>query len=125
MAIENTGLAIFDTRLLIVKSVFKCRLSGVETKLFFQQIHEKCKLFLALVLAMYSVYSINTPDRQQSKMLILSMNVDLRSLETEFSIADKWKSKTLFLPIFDPSSSIVQSLFDCCLSGMGRERILW
>ena len=39
-------------------------------------------------------------------MLILSMNVDQKSLEIEFSIAicrptgDKWHSKTLFLTIF-------------------------
>ena len=38
---------------------------------------------------MYSVglYSINTSDMRQSKASILSTNVDLRSLETEFLIA--------------------------------------
>ena len=38
---------------------------------------------------MYSVglYSINTSDIWQSKTFILSTNVDLRSLETEFLIA--------------------------------------
>ena len=38
---------------------------------------------------MYSVglYSINTSDMRQSKTFILSTNVDLRSLETEFLIA--------------------------------------
>ena len=38
---------------------------------------------------MYSVglYSINTSDMRQSKSFILSTNVDLRSLETDFSIA--------------------------------------
>ena len=52
-------------------------------------------------------------------MLILSMKVDKKSLETEFLIAicrrtgDKWQSKTLFLAIFDPCLS---SAFDCCLS---------
>ena len=40
-------------------------------------------------------------------MFILSTNVDQKSLETEFSIAispptgNKWKSKTLFLAVFD------------------------
>ena len=40
------------------------------------------------------------------------MNVGKKSLEREFSIAicrpsgDKWQSKTLFLAIFDPRSSI-------------------
>ena len=59
-------------------------------------------------MATYLVYSINTSDRRQSKTLILSTNVDLRSLEAEFSIAvcrptgDNWQSKTLFLAICDP-----------------------
>ena len=40
-------------------------------------------------MAMYSVglYSINTSHRGQSKTIILSTNVDLRSLETDFLIA--------------------------------------
>ena len=65
-----------------------------------------------------------TPDRQQSKTLILSMNVDKKSLETELLIAicgqtcDKWQSKTLFLAIFDLPLSIVKSVFDCRLSGV-------
>ena len=52
-------------------------------------------------------------------MLILSTNVDQRSLETELSTTfcrqtgDKWQSKTLFPAICDPRSSIVQSVFDC------------
>ena len=52
------------------------------------------------------------------------MNIDQNSLETEFSIAisrqsgDKWQSKILFLSIFDPCSSIVQSVFDCRLRGV-------
>ena len=43
-----------------------------------------------------------TPDRQQSKTLILSMNIDKKSLEKEFSqTGDKWQSKMLFLAILD------------------------
>ena len=44
---------------------------------------------VASLLAMYLVglYSINTSDMRQSKMFILSTNIDLRSLETEFLIA--------------------------------------
>ena len=38
-------VAISGPRSAIVKSVFDCRLLGVETKLFFQQKHDKCKLF--------------------------------------------------------------------------------
>ena len=59
-----------------------------------------------------------TPGRRQSKTLILSANVDQKSLETEFLIAicrqsdDKCQWKTLFLSIFDPRSSIVKSVFD-------------
>ena len=42
-----------------------------------------------IVLAMYSVgiYSIYSSRRRQSKTIILSVNVDLRLLETEFLIA--------------------------------------
>ena len=59
--------------------------------------------------------------RLQSKMPILLSKVDQKWLETEFLIAfcrhtgDKWHSKTLFLSIFDPRSSVVDSVFDCCL----------
>ena len=67
---------------------------------------------------------ITTPGRRQSKTSIPSTNADKKSLETEFSIAicrpvgDKWQSKTLFLAIFDPRSSIVKGVFDCCLPGV-------
>ena len=56
-----------------------------------------------------------THDRLHSETLIISMNVDEKSLETMFLIAicrlrgDKWQSKTLFLAIFDPRSLIVKS----------------
>ena len=69
-------------------------------------------------------FPVTTPDRRQSKTLILSTNVGQNSLETEFSIAicrptgDKWQSKTLFLAIFYPRSSIVKSVCDCRLSGV-------
>ena len=57
-------------------------------------------------------------------MLILSMNVDKKLLETELLIAicrptvDKWQSKPLILAIFDPPLLIVKSVFDCHLSGV-------
>ena len=57
-------------------------------------------------------------------MSILSSNEDQKSLETEFLIfiflptGDKWKSKTQFLPIFCPRSSIVKSVLDCLLPGV-------
>ena len=50
--------------------------------------------------------------------------MQIKSLEADFSIAicrptgDKWQSKTLFLAIFDPISSIFESVFDCRLSGV-------
>ena len=72
--------------------------------------------------------STSTPGRHQSKTLILSINIDKKSLETEFSIAicrqigDKWQSKTLFLSIFDQRLSIVKSVFDCCLPGVIRDK---
>ena len=65
-----------------------------------------------------------TPGRRQSKTLIMSINIDQKSLETEFLIGicrptgDKWQSKTLFLLIFDPRSLIVKSIFDCSLPGV-------
>ena len=55
-----------------------------------------------------------TQGRRQSKTLILSTNVDQKSLETD--IGDKWQSKTLFLSIFDPRSSIVKGVFGCSIS---------
>ena len=70
------------------------------------------------------VVGLNTPERWQSKTLILSTNEDQKYLETDFSIAicrhssDKWQSKTLFLMIFDPHSSIVKRVLDCRLSDM-------
>ena len=68
--------------------------------------------------------AIITPGRRQSKTPILSRNVDQKSIETEFIIAicrhtgDKWQSKTMFLSIFDPRSSIVKNVFDCRLPGV-------
>ena len=60
-------------------------------------------------------------DRRQSKTLILPTNVDQKQLETEFLIAicrRSGDSKTLFLAIFDPRSSIVKSGFECRKSGV-------
>ena len=60
-------------------------------------------------------------------MLILSTNVDQKSLETEFSIAiccqsgNKWQLKTLFLTIFELCLSIIYSILDCHLSGVRTE----
>ena len=71
-----------------------------------------------------STIHVFTPGRQQSKTLILEMNVDKKLLEKEFSIAicrligDKWQWKTLFLSIFDPRLSMVKSVFDCRLPGV-------
>ena len=56
----------------------------------------------------------------------INTNVDIKLLETEFSIAichltgDKWQLKTLFLKSFGPSSWIVKSVFDCRLSGVRK-----
>ena len=65
-----------------------------------------------------------TLGRRRSKTPMQSMNVDHKSIETVFSIAicrhigDKWQSETLFISIFDPRSSIVDSVSDCRLSGV-------
>ena len=65
----------------------------------------------------------------------ISMNLYENSLEIELSIAncrptgDKWQSKTLFLSIFNPRSSIVKSVYDCRLSGVvtlwKHESLIW
>ena len=58
------------------------------------------------------------------RTLILSANVDQKSLETEYSIAicrsagGYWQSNTLLLAIFELRSSIVQCVSDCHLSGV-------
>ena len=62
---------------------------------FFQQKYEKCiKLFILTLVSDCSGYVFSGPifrhftsDMRQSKTFILSTNVDLRSLETEFLIA--------------------------------------
>ena len=84
-----------------------------------------------------------TLGRRQSKRYQHSTNADLKSIETVFSIAicrhtinirrtriknrietvfsiagDKWLSKTLFLSIFDPRLSNVDSVLDCRLPGV-------
>ena len=54
-----------------------------------------------------------TLGRRQSKTLLTIDEADQKSIETVFSIVicrrsgDKWKSRTLFLAIFDLCSSIV------------------
>ena len=74
--------------------------------------------------ALIVLNSFNTPGRRQSKTLILSTNVDKKSLEMKFSIVscrptgDKWQSKKMVLESFDPHSPIVKSVFDCRLPGV-------
>ena len=57
-------------------------------------------------------------DTRQSKTLILSMNVDQKSLGTT---GDIWQSKTMLLVIFDPRLSIIKSIFYRPLSGVMQE----
>ena len=93
-----------------------------------QRRHLMTRLFVAMTLQnneeLDSIIDNITPGRLQSKTLILSTNVDQKSLETEFSIAicrptgDKWQSKPLFLAIFDPRLSILKSVFGCQLLGV-------
>ena len=109
MAIKNVN-TIDESRSKIARNrVFDCHLSP------------DCKLFIVALVSDWFGYifsrPINTSDRRQLKMLILSTNVDLRSLEIEFLIAvccltgNKWQSKTLFLAICDPHSSIFSECF--------------
>ena len=66
-------------------------------------------------------------------MLILSKNMDPRSLETAFNcrlsldcrLSPDWRQMAIKnIVSSDPRSSIVQSVFDCRLSDMIKERIL-
>ena len=60
-----------------------------------------------------------TPDRRQSKSLILSANVEQNSLNRVFLLSFAAShSKTLFLAIFDLRSSIVKDAFDFRISGV-------
>ena len=68
----------------------------------------------------------NTPDRRQSKTLILSRNhfEDQKSLETEFSIAicrlverQMAIGNTVYRDFY-PRPSIVKSVYNCRLSGV-------
>ena len=66
-----------------------------------------------------AVYFI-TPGRRQSKTLILSTNVDQKSIETDFSIVicrPIGNHNTISCDYY-PRSSIVKSLFDSHLPGM-------
>ena len=62
---------------------------------------------------MWQSKTFNAIDKCRSKLL-----------ETEFTIAicspigDKWQSKTLFLVMCELRSSLVKSVFNCCLSGV-------
>ena len=94
---------------------FTANLVELELPLLFEYISAALK---AKFYSIELIRRITTPERWQSKTLIL------KKLETEFLIAicrqtgDKWQSKTLFLAIFDPRSSIVKSVLDCRLSGV-------
>ena len=61
-----------------------------------------------------------TSGRLQSKALILSKNVDQKSLKTEFSIAicRQLAIKNTVSSNFYPILSIVKSVFDCHLAGV-------
>ena len=94
-------------------------ISGIDwNDLFIDVICHQCMVFWWLHNCMCTL------GRRQSRTPILSRNVDKKSLENRVSIAicrhtgDKWQSKTLFLSIFDPRLSIVDSVFDRCLPGV-------
>ena len=78
-----------------------------------------CKLDNESDMILSSEKRINTPVRRQSKTLILSTNVDQKSLETELSIAIcRMAIENTVSSDFDPRSSIVKSVFDCHLPGV-------
>ena len=63
------------------------------------------------------------PGRRQSKTLILSTNVDQKSLETVFDshLSPGWRQMaikiTVSIECFDPRS-LIESVFDCPLPGV-------
>ena len=69
---------------------------------------------------------MSTPNRRQSKTLILSVSIGKKLVETEFSIAiccptgNKWQLKNTVSSDFDPRLSIFKSVFVCRLSGVMR-----
>ena len=66
----------------MVKSVFDCSLSGVETNFFFNRnMTEKC---VSDCFGYVFIVSIHIPDMWQSKTLMLSPNVDQIPSETDF-----------------------------------------
>ena len=67
-----------------------------------------------------AIENVNTIDKRRSKIV--------RNRVVDCCLSPDWLQmaiKTLFLAICDLCSSIVQSVFDCHLSGMLKERILW
>ena len=54
--------------------------------------------------------NVNTIEERRSKSIETMFSIDICCLT-----GDKWQSKTLFLLIFDPRSSIVDNVFDCRL----------
>ena len=54
--------------------------------------------------------NVNTIEERRSKSIETMFSIDICRLT-----GDKWQSKTLFLLIFDPRSSIVDNVFDCRL----------
>ena len=69
---------------------------------------------------------INTPDRRQSKTILLSANVDQKSLETDFDchLSPDWRQmaieNSVSIDFFYQRSSIFKRALDCRLSGVIR-----
>ena len=123
-----------------VTYIVHIHIGSIFIKMIFECLNLLWYFLLAIVFSMFcGVFSLQrfvflfcfifqktayTPGRRQSKTPKLSRNADQKSIETVFSIVicrhigDKWQSKTLFPSIFDPRSSIADSVFDCRLPGV-------
>ena len=114
-------VGISDPLLSIVRREFSSAAYPVWKHFFFQQEHKKCKLFLeGLVSDCFgyvfsrplfnkhfryaAIEKVNTINERRSK-IVINRVFDCRLPP----IGDKWQSKTLFLAICDPHSSVVQS----------------
>ena len=115
---DKMGTACLHQSLRQIQNIkyFWCTLSNTVVKMA-----SKLKHLLAWATITHLTFNLNrflpmisTPDRRQSKTLILSTSVDKKSLETELLLAiwrltgDKWQS-SLFQAIFDPRSSMLRA----------------
>ena len=110
-------LAIFDPRLSFDKTVFDCRLSGVVTKLFYQQKHEKCIIFLALASDCFCFGIFRIFNKHTAQVAIKNINTikESRSKICRNRVFDCRLSTNLLQMVIDNtvSSDLLSAFIDC------------